>query len=162
MDMIMVDSELASDTLNEIFLKFRDTEKARKIYNMRLQGKTYAQIGQAVGLSGSRCTMYVNKIKRLYYAKQEKVKKSFLNFTSYEELKKSLESLKIKYESNGFKVTTINAILEAIEKQIPKKPEKMDYLSFTCPNCHCSDVCRLDYCQEYCKECGQKIKLEWY
>lgn len=51
--------------------------------------------------------------------------------------------------------------LEALEKQIPKKPEETNEredgcLDFMCPNCN-EAVIGQPYMPNYCKHCGQKI-----
>ena len=43
--------------------------------------------------------------------------------------------------------------IEALEKQIPKKPfEGNVHIVYLCPNCH-----SLNYTTPYCRHCGQRI-----
>ena len=55
--------------------------------------------------------------------------------------------------------SVLNTAIEALEKQIPKKPEKIlkafEYRFGDCPNCNKSS----DVNYKYCKNCGQK--LDW-
>jgi len=59
---------------------------------------------------------------------------------------------------NALSFLTLTTALEAIGKQIPKKPEKNDWGEQTdvCPDCHSY----LDTFQVYCPECGQMIDWE--
>ena len=53
-----------------------------------------------------------------------------------------------------------NAI-EALEKQIPKKPISSKYEQISCPNCSVSLVyCLHSYKASYCEECGQRLDWE--
>ena len=53
--------------------------------------------------------------------------------------------------------------IEALEKQLPKKPDIMDYIlgdiNFKCPTCKSEYICEKGYEHFYCPNCGQKI--EW-
>ena len=52
--------------------------------------------------------------------------------------------------------------VEALEKQLPKKPDIMDYIlgdiNFKCPTCKSEYICEKGYEHFYCPNCGQKIK----
>lgn len=52
--------------------------------------------------------------------------------------------------------------IEALEKQLPKKPGIMDYIlgdiNFKCPTCKSEYICEKGYEHFYCPNCGQKIK----
>lgn len=84
---------------------------------------------------------------------------------TYEEAIKHFKSLQKRYtkEHNGRMCEKVNLALEALGKQIPKKPifEREQTSPFGvddvpyCPNCKCSlpEV-------SYCEECGQAIDWE--
>lgn len=77
-------------------------------------------------------------------------------------VQEAIEKLKyIKYIGNGeqeykkcSESIAIDMAIEALEKQIPKKPIEDHTFDF-CPVCSYS----VDYLRNYCKECGQK--LDW-
>lgn len=52
--------------------------------------------------------------------------------------------------------------IESLEKQLPKKPDIMDYvlgdINFKCPTCKSEYICEKGYEHFYCPNCGQKIK----
>lgn len=52
--------------------------------------------------------------------------------------------------------------IEALEKQLPKKPDIMDHIlgdiNFKCPTCKSEYICEKGYEHFYCPNCGQKIK----
>lgn len=52
--------------------------------------------------------------------------------------------------------------IEALEKQLLKKPDIMDYIlgdiNFKCPTCKSEYICEKGYEHFYCPNCGQKIK----
>ena len=52
--------------------------------------------------------------------------------------------------------------IEALEKQLPKKSDIMDYIlgdiNFKCPTCKSEYICEKGYEHFYCPNCGQKIK----
>lgn len=52
--------------------------------------------------------------------------------------------------------------IKALEKQLPKKPDIMDYIlgdiNFKCPTCKSEYICEKGYEHFYCPNCGQKIK----
>ena len=53
--------------------------------------------------------------------------------------------------------------IEALEKQLPKKPDIMDYIlgdvNFKCPTCKSEYICEKGYEHFYCPNCGQR--LDW-
>lgn len=52
--------------------------------------------------------------------------------------------------------------IEALEKQLLKKPDIMDYIlgdvNFKCHTCKSEYICEKGYEHFYCPNCGQKIK----
>lgn len=48
-------------------------------------------------------------------------------------------------------------VIEALEKQIPKKPYRHDADYYVCPNCDCQVVWQ--WFEGYCEHCGQA--LDW-
>ena len=78
-----------------------------------------------------------------------------------EEAIKKLEY--IRYVGNGeqkyqgcSEEIAINLAIEALEKQIPKKPVKWSNGTLHCPNCEKDNSC---LCFKVCVECGQA--LDW-
>ena len=83
---------------------------------------------------------------------------------TYEEAIKHFKSLQKRYtkEHNGRMCEKVNLALEALEKQIPKKPlirKTEDYFGYVeyiiCPNCE-----KVDFGYErpcFCRLCGQAI-----
>ena len=55
------------------------------------------------------------------------------------------------------------AAIEALEKQLPKKPDIMDYIlgdiNFKCPTCKSEYICEKENEPLYCQNCGQR--LDW-
>lgn len=53
------------------------------------------------------------------------------------------------------------AAIEALEKQLPKKPDIMDYIlgdiNFKCPTCKSEYICEKENEPLYCQNCGQRI-----
>ncbi len=53
--------------------------------------------------------------------------------------------------------------IEALEKQLPKKVDIMDYplddINFRCPVCKSEYICEKEHEHFYCPTCGQK--LDW-
>lgn len=53
--------------------------------------------------------------------------------------------------------------IEALEKQLPKKPDIMDYIlgdvNFKCHTCKSEYICEKGYEHFYCPNCGQR--LDW-
>ena len=82
---------------------------------------------------------------------------------SYEEAIKQFESLQKRYtkEHNGRMCEKVNLALEALEKQIPKKPLHM-HKNYYCPICKedgwmlWDDAIPNDM-DKYCGKCGQAI-----
>lgn len=66
------------------------------------------------------------------------------------------------YETKGF--IKLIATYQAMEKQRPKKPEKVwledcDDFRYLCPN-HCEAYCEVSESMNYCPHCGQKLSWE--
>ena len=83
---------------------------------------------------------------------------------TYEEVIKHFESLQKRYtkQHNGRMCEKVNLALEALEKQIPKKPiirKTKDYFGYAeyilCPNCKKVDFGLTQPC--FCRLCGQAI-----
>ena len=86
---------------------------------------------------------------------------------TYEEAIKHFKSLQKRYtkEHNGRMCEKVNLALEALDKQIPKKPiireaeDSFGYVKYIiCPNCE-----KVDFGYErpcFCKLCGQAIDWE--
>ena len=57
----------------------------------------------------------------------------------------------------------VNTLTIALEKQLPKKVEIMDYvlddINFKCPICKSEYICEKEHEHFYCPNCGQK--LDW-
>lgn len=51
--------------------------------------------------------------------------------------------------------------IEALEKQLPKKPDIMDHIlgdiNFKCPTCKSEYICEKENEPLYCQNCGQRI-----
>lgn len=68
-------------------------------------------------------------------------------------------------EGMGFKYIPkyYETAIEALEKQLPKKPDIMDYIlgdiNFKCPTCKSEYICEKGYEHFYCPNCGQR--LDW-
>ena len=86
---------------------------------------------------------------------------------TYEEAIKHFKSLQKRYtkEHNGRMCEKVNLALEALEKQIPKKPiirETEDHFGYVkyilCPNCKEVEFGHEHPC--FCKLCGQAIDWE--
>ena len=85
---------------------------------------------------------------------------------TYEEAIKHFKSLQKRYtkEHNGRMCEKVNLALEALEKQIPKKPLHM-HKNYYCPICKedgwmlWDDAIPNDM-DEYCGKCGQAIDWE--
>ena len=56
-----------------------------------------------------------------------------------------------------------NIAIEALEKQLPKRVDIMDYplddINFRCPVCKSEYICEKEHEHFYCPTCGQK--LDW-
>lgn len=59
----MIDCVFAN---SEISVHFKYPEKAKRICQLRLQGNTLREIGDATGVTRERVRQYVNKVSRLY------------------------------------------------------------------------------------------------
>ena len=95
---------------------------------------------------------------------------------TYEEAIKHFKSLQKRYtkEHNGRMCEKVNLALEALEKQIPKKPQYVDTRfrhhgrkisegssldkCYKCPNCN-SHIFHIFDSEKCCKYCGQA--LDW-
>ena len=86
---------------------------------------------------------------------------------TYEEAIKHFKSLQKRYtkEHNGRMCEKVNLALEALDKQIPKKPiirETEDHFGYVkyilCPNCKEVEFGHEHPC--FCKLCGQAINWE--
>ena len=86
---------------------------------------------------------------------------------TYEEAIKHFKSLQKRYtkEHNGRMCEKVNLALEALDKQIPKKPiirETEDHFGYVkyilCPNCKEVEFGHEHPC--FCKLCGQAIDWE--
>ena len=86
---------------------------------------------------------------------------------TYEEAIKHFKSLQKRYtkEHNGRMCEKVNLALEALEKQVPKKPiirKTEDYFGYVeyiiCPNCEIVEFGHEHPC--FCKLCGQAIDWE--
>lgn len=68
-------------------------------------------------------------------------------------------------EGMGFKYIPkyYETAIKALEKQLPKKPDIMDYIlgdiNFKCPTCKREYICEKGYEHFYCPNCGQR--LDW-
>ncbi len=65
-------------------------------------------------------------------------------------------SHKMAEENNNYAVQTSNMSIEALEKQMPKKPVK-DREYTLCPNCKKVEI---DWLDNYCHGCGQRLDWE--
>ena len=86
---------------------------------------------------------------------------------TYEEAIKHFKSLQKRYtkEHNGRMCEKVNLALEALEKQIPKKPiirKTEDYFGNVkhtlCPNCQKTEFVFTQPC--FCHHCGQALNWE--
>lgn len=87
---------------------------------------------------------------------------------TYEEAIKHFRSLQKRYttEHNGKMCEKVALALEAMEKQVPKKPilfvsDRHDYLhaAYKCPNCK-DEVETVNDGEPYCSRCGQALLWE--
>lgn len=88
---------------------------------------------------------------------------------TYQEVLKHFNSLQKRYttEHNGVMCEKVKVAVEAIEKQIPKKPKETDayphrlhcpYCTWTlCYNKENANSFRMMHMFRYCPECGQAI-----
>lgn len=67
-----------------------------------------------------------------------------------------------EYMNNTERLPYCDMAIEALEKQLPKKPEEVVGaiygISYECKNCG-SEIEPLDIYEDYCKWCGQR--LDW-
>ena len=61
-------------------------------------------------------------------------------------------------------IEAIQIAIQALEKQIPKKPKinriDSETIYCKCPSCNITTVLYRNCIMKYCKECGQKLRLE--
>lgn len=75
------------------------------------------------------------------------------------------KELSIKLRERGFSGASehCDLAIEALEKQLPKKPDIMDYIlgdiNFKCPTCKSEYICEKENEPLYCQNCGQR--LDW-
>ena len=77
--------------------------------------------------------------------------------------KEAIENLKkLKSFHNGSYGSSIRMAIEALEKQVPKKPIESKYgEQISCPHCSATLIyCLHSYKGNYCEECGQAILWE--
>ena len=62
-------------------------------------------------------------------------------------------------------IEAIQIAIQALEKHIPKKPKinriDSETIYCKCPSCNITTVLYRNCIMNYCKECGQKLRLEW-
>ena len=86
--------------------------------------------------------------------------------TESEAIKILQRDLQIQLENKALPdgIEAIQIAIQALEKQIPKKPKINRIYSETiyckCPSCNITTVLYRNCIMNYCKECGQKLRLE--
>lgn len=70
---------------------------------------------------------------------------------------------KMAEDNNNYAVQTSNIAIEALEKQIPKKPTEhtkltSDRFTYLCPTCNRLYWDR-EFLSDYCSSCGQRFDL---
>ena len=86
--------------------------------------------------------------------------------TDSEAIKILQRDLQIQLENKALPdgIEAIQIAIQALEKQIPKKPKINRIASETiyckCPSCNITTVLYRNCIMKYCKECGQKLRLE--
>lgn len=80
------------------FTPFADMDKARKICEMRLKGKTYVEISEEIKLVPDRARYYVAKVQRTYECmiRQEEFEKRKKN--NQNELQNAFKLIEIEYD----------------------------------------------------------------
>lgn len=73
-------------------------------------------------------------------------------------------SYKMAEENNNYAVQALNIAVDALEKQMPKKPIEHtklpnDRLTYLCPTCNRLYWDR-EFLSDYCSSCGQKFDLD--
>lgn len=85
---------------------------------------------------------------------EKKVREAIEDFQKLAELLQNKDSAAVEH---------CNTAIEALEKQLPKKPDIMDYIlgdiNFKCPTCKSEYICEKGYEHFYCPNCGQR--LDW-
>jgi hypothetical protein len=93
---------------------------------------------------------------------RERAKREFF-LMEFDEIKRAVKYFKIiRKRRIGGTSDYYDLAINAMEKQIPKKPFINDYSLTCCPNCHGIEV--LAGCESiqlnYCNQCGQKLDWE--
>ena len=85
---------------------------------------------------------------------EKKVREAIEDFKKLAELLQNKESVAVEH---------CNIAIEALEKQLSKKVDIMDYplddINFRCPVCKSEYICEKEHEHFYCPTCGQK--LDW-
>ena len=87
--------------------------------------------------------------------------------TESEAIKILQRDLQIQLENKALPdgIEAIQIAIQALEKQIPKKPKinriDSETIYCKCPSCNITTVLYRNCIMKYCKECGQKLRLEW-
>lgn len=80
-------------------------------------------------------------------------------------VREAIETIKSNYPTSGYYMLceALDIAIEALEKQLPKKVDIMDYplgdINFRCPVCKSEYICEKEHEHFYCPTCGQK--LDW-
>ena len=86
--------------------------------------------------------------------------------TESEAIKILKRDLQIQLENKALPdgIEAIQIAIQALEKQIPKKPKinmiDSETIYCKCPSCNITTVLYRNCIMKYCKECGQKLRLE--
>lgn len=77
----------------------------------------------------------------------------------------AIETIKSNMPTSGYQMLreSLSMAIEALEKQIPKKPREIEkeYSYFVCDNCGAVIYCSDDFeSHKYCLNCGQAIQWE--
>ena len=87
--------------------------------------------------------------------------------TESEAIKILQRDLQIQLENKALPdgIEAIQIAMQALEKQIQKKPKinriDSETIYCKCPSCNITTVLYRNCIMKYCKECGQKLRLEW-
>ena len=79
------------------------------------------------------------------------------------EYAKKAKVLHIERYGDGKKISFYSTIIEALEKQVPKKPKHIANDGFRyCPNCgECAETMGYDAIQfNFCDKCGQRLNWD--
>ena len=86
--------------------------------------------------------------------------------TESEAIKILQRDLQIQLENKALPdgIEAIQIAMQALEKQIQKKPKinriDSETIYCKCPSCNITTVLYRNCIMKYCKECGQKLRLE--